>query len=375
MVAVTPVKRQTVTSIVPTNGKVEPLEWQAVRAETSGLISSVPVREGQEVSQGTVIARISQPGAMEDLAAAEARVAQSQSDLDTLHHGGKSEQLADIDASIAKSTFDRDVAQHDYDVLQRLVKKQAATNVEVLLAKQRLDAATLSIRNLTERRQSLVSASDLSAGRARLTAAQAEEKSAAEKLATGVVRAPIAGTVYSLPARAGSYVDAGGLIANVGDLDDLRVRVFVDEPDLGRIRVGMPVRLTWEGLPSRVWQGSVNRLPTEIVPLGARQVGEVWVTIRNAEHDLVPGTTVNAEIRTAVQPDALVIPKAALRRDRGPLGVYVVRNGRVAWQPIATGVSDVSNASVTNGLNAKELVLLPTDLPIKEGDRVRTRIQ
>ncbi len=374
-VPVTRVKRQTLVSNLPTNGKIEPLEWRAVRAEASGLISAVPVKEGQNVPAGAVIARISQPGAMEDLAGAEARASQSRSELDTLRHGGKSEQLADIDANIAKSTFDRDVAQHDYELLQRLVQKQAATNSEVLLAKQRMDAATLSIRNLTQRRQSLVSASDIAAGRARLAAAQADQESAAAKLAIGIVRSPMAGTVYSLPARAGNYVDAGGLIANVGNLDQLRVRVFVDEPDLGRIRVGMPVHINWEGLPGRVWDGSVERLPTEIVPLGSRQVGEVWVTIPNSQRDLVPGTTVNAEVRTAVAPNALVIPKAALRRDRGPVGVYVVRGGRLAWQPIKTGTSDVSSASIVQGLKEGELVLLPTDIAVKEGDRIRPLIQ
>ena len=62
----------------------------------------------------------------------------------------------------------------------------------------------------------------------------------------------------------------------------------------------MPVRITWDGLPGRVWEGTVERLPTEIVSLASRQVGEVWATIANDQHDLVPGTTVYAEIKTNV---------------------------------------------------------------------------
>ncbi len=170
-------------------------------------------------------------------------------------------------------------------------------------------------------------------------------------------------------------MNAGDLIANVGILDQLRVKVFVDEPELGRIKVGLPVRITWDGLPGRVWEGTVERMPTEIVSLGSRQVGEVWVTIPNQQHDLVPGTTVNAEVRTDVAQHALAVPKAALRRDRGPVGVYVLRNGHLAWQPVKTGTSDVSNVSIRAGLKEGELVMMPTDVPLKEGDRARPLLQ
>lgn len=374
-VPVTLVTRQTIISNLPTNGRVEPLEWAPVRAETAGLISAVLVKDGQNVGRGAVIARLSQPGLDSQLAGARARAAQSKTALKVLQGGGQSEQLADLDADLAKAKFDRDYAQRDYDSLQRLEEKQAATHVEVLMAKQRLDAAELSIQNLGERRRALVSPNDVSSGEARVSEAQADEQSAAAKLTAGVVRTPIAGTVYSLPGRVGAYVNAGDLIANVGILDQLRVKVYVDEPELGRIRPGLPVRITWDGLPGKEWQGTVERLPTEIVSLGSRQVGEVWVTIANNRHDLVPGTTVNAEVRTAVVTGALTIPKAALRRDRGPVGVYVIRDGRIAWQPVMTGVSDVSNTSIQKGLQEGERVLLPTDTPIKDGDRVRPHLQ
>jgi HlyD family secretion protein len=374
-VAFTKVKRGTIVSNLPTNGKVEPLEWESVRAEATGLIASVPVKEGQKVAAGAIIARLSQPGAAQELAGASARAAQYRNALETLHRGGQSEQLAELDAGIAKARFDREVADRDYHTLQRLVEKQAATNFEVVSAKQRLDAAELAIKTLALRRQALVSPNDVAAGRARLAEAEADQQSAEVKLDTSVVRSRISGTVYSLPARPGNYVNAGDLLANIGNLDQLRVKVFVDEPELGRIKVGLPVRITWDGLPTRVWEGVVERMPTEIVALGTRQVGEVWATIVNQQRDLVPGTTVNAEVRTDVAQNALVIPKAALRRDRGPVGVYVLRGGRLVWQPVSTATSDVTNTSITKGLKEGELVLLPTDTPVKEGDRVRALVQ
>ena len=76
----TKVIRETLVSTLPTNGKVEPIAWQAVRVEQAGLVSKVPVQEGQAVSQGDVLATLSETGLQADLEAAEARAAQAQAD-------------------------------------------------------------------------------------------------------------------------------------------------------------------------------------------------------------------------------------------------------------------------------------------------------
>ena len=64
-------------------------------------------------------------------------------------------------------------------------------------------------------------------------------------------------------------MNAGDLIANVGRMDQLPVRVFVDEPELGRVEVGQPVTITWDALPGRQWDGRVERKPASIQTLGS----------------------------------------------------------------------------------------------------------
>ena len=59
--------------------------------------------------------------------------------------------------------------------------------------------------------------------------------------------------------RAGSYVSPGDLVANVGQAGRLRVRVYVDEPELGRVAVGQPVTITWDALPGQSWPGKVEK--------------------------------------------------------------------------------------------------------------------
>ena len=175
----------------------------------------------------------------------------------------------------------------------------------------------------------LVSPADIPVARAKLNEAESSAALARQKLAQSVVRAPMAGTVYQFDLRVGSFLNPGDLVANIGRLEKVRVKVYVDEPDLGRIGNGMPVTITWDAMPGRKWKGSVDKLPTEIVPLGSRQVGEVGCVIANPGRDLLPGTNINAEIQSKVVPNALVIPTAALHREGGATTVYRPVRGTV----------------------------------------------
>ena len=130
-------------------------------------------------------------------------------------------------------------------------------------------------QSLQRRRAALVTQPDRTAAEARVHEAQASEEIARNNLALSVVRAPVPGTVYQFDLTLGAFLQVGDLVANIGRLDRVRVKVYVDEPDLGRMGIGMPVTITWDALPGRRWKGVVDRLPTEVAPLGTRQVGEV----------------------------------------------------------------------------------------------------
>ena len=139
----------------------------------------------------------------------------------------------------------------------------------------------------------------------------------------------------------------------------MRVRVYVDEPELGRVATGEPVRITWDALPGREWPGTVEKRPSEIVALGSRQVGEVLCTIANPNRELVPGKNVNAFILTQVVPNALTIPKTAVRRENG-VGVFLLQDNTIRWRSVKTGASDALRVEVVDGLQDGDLVAQPS---------------
>lgn len=371
------VERETIASSVPTNGKIEPIEWAEARAERMGPVATILIQRGAEVAKGAALVELDSGEARAALAAAQARVSQARADLDVLERGGRATDLSALSTEEERDKLELAAAQKEYDSLQRLLGKQAATAYEVNQAKERVDRAQAQIQSLGPRRKALVAPQDRPAAEARMQDAAAAVALAEERIRKSVIRAPIAGIVYQFDLKPGAYLEAGGLVATIGQLDRVRVKVFVDEPDLGRVAVGKPVAITWDAKPGRSWSGEVDKTPTEIVALGTRQVGEVLCVIANPGHELLPGTNVNAEIRSEQVAGALTVPKEAVRRERGQAGVYALAanasgHQTVAWKKITLGVGSATRTQV-DGLKEGDAVALTSDKPLQDGMPVTPR--
>ena len=363
-------RRQTLVSTLPTNGKVEPIEWQAARAEVSGPAIRVPVEEGQQVAYGAVLAEIADPALATDTQAAEAHVAEARAALAAAEGGGRPAEAVEIANSLARAHADLDRERRELEVRRRLLLHQAATAMEVQEQADRVARLEGEIAGLEKRRGALVSASEVDAAHARLDSAEAGLEAVRKRSRRTVVRAPMAGVVYSLAVRAGGYLNAGDEVARVGRTERLRVRVYVDEPLLGRVAVGQPVVIRWEALGGKQWQGRVDRKPAAIQAVGTRQVGEVPCAIENPGRDLVPGANVDAEIRVAVVDNALVVPKEALRRDTAGDYVLALEGDTARRRAVKTGSSTVTLVQIVEGLEEGDAVAMPTQTALKPGDRV-----
>ena len=364
------VKRQTLVSTLPTNGKVEPSLWQAVRAETGGIVSRAPVEDGQTVTAGAVLAAIADPSLQAEIDAAQAKLNEARANLASQEAGGKPAEFTDIENNLARARFDLEQAQKTLATLERLVARHAATQQEADAARNKVQQSELEIAGLDKRKRSLVSPTEVAAARARVGDAETALQLAQRREALSLVRAPMAGVVYGREVRQGSYVNPGDLVANVGHMDRLRVRVYVDEPELGRVAVAQPVTITWDALPGRQWQGEVEKKPVAVEALGSRQVGEVVCSIANEGRALIPGTNVNAEIRTAVVENALVIPKETLRHDAQGDYVLALKGGAVERRAVKQGASSITMVQIVEGLGDADAVAMPSDTPLRDGDRV-----
>jgi HlyD family secretion protein len=362
--------RETIHSAIVTDGRVEPIEWAAARAERAGPVGRILVQRGEVVAQDQPLVEIDSADARAALKAAEARIAQAHADMDVIHRGGRATDLAEIASGLDRARHDLDVATKNYESLQHLAAKQAATPYEVSLARQKVDEVQIQIHTLEERKMALAASGDRTAAQARLDDAQAAAQLAGTQIRQSVVRAPIAGTVYQFDMKSGAYLNAGDTVASIGRMERVRVTVNVDEPDLGHVAIGMPVVITWDALPGREWDGEVDKTPTQIVKLDTRQVGEVACVIRNPNRDLLPGTHVNVEIRSQTAVNVVTIPKEALRTEHGETGVFLLSGNQIVWRPVKPGLANTTRVE-SDGLSEGDAVALFSEKPLRGGMAVQ----
>jgi RND family efflux transporter MFP subunit len=206
---------------------------------------------------------------------------------------------------------------------------------------------------------------------ARVEAARAALNLAEFRIRSTTVVAPHNGVAYSIAVRVGDHVSRGDVLARVGDVARIRVRVFVDEPDLGRVAMGQTVLLSWDGLPGREWRGAVERLPAEVKDLDSRTVGEVACTVENPSGELLPSMNLNVEIVTESKAAVLAVPREAVIGAGANQSVFLVRDGTLVRQAVQTGILSPTRAEIAQGVSEGDAVALTGDVPLEDGMRVR----
>ena len=145
----------------------------------------------------------------------------------------------------------------------------------------------------------------------------------------------------------------------------------MDEPELGRVEKGMPVNITWDAMAGRQWKGVVDRMPTQIVPLGTRQVGEVVCIIENPDLSLIPGTNINAEILSRKVDSTLTIPKETVQTEGKESFVMKLIGDRLITQPVKLGIGSITRIQVLDGLSEGDSIALPIERVLKSNELVK----
>jgi HlyD family secretion protein len=283
--------------------------------------------------------------------------------------GGPPAAVAELENDLVNANAEITRLKREGEVLQRLYSKQAATKQEVDQNRNALEKAEADRRYIEQKKNELSQRSKVQAERAGLRSEEAKNAidSLELKVSSERIVSPVSGTVYALPVRAEGLVHAGDVLAEIADLQRVRVRVFVDEPDLGSLKEGQAVEITWDALPSRVWTGKVQQLPKAIVTRGSRNVGEVLCSVENEGSELLPNTNVNVRIRTASRQNVLTIPRAVVRSEGNKRYVFVVEDRRLRKRDITVGISTLADYEVVSGLGENDLVAIQGNADLQEG--------
>jgi len=240
-----------------------------------------------------------------------------------------------------------------------------------------LAKAQEEVNRLTAAKQEFARQVALDSLRGELAVQQAQSGVAAleDKVRQGRITAATDGTLYAFPVKAGDYVKLGDLLAEMADLHLVRVRAFIDEPEMGGLEPGLPVKITWDALPDRSWQGRTEITPKQVVPRGSRSVGELLCSVKNDKLELLPNTNVNVRINSRERANVLTVPRGAVETLGGQSFVFVVQSGVgktvLQKRAIQVGIADATNYEVVSGLKESDVVALPGEADFHDGMSVR----
>jgi len=304
-------------------------------------------------------------------------MAAEQANLRSAQAGGRADELARLAGDLRAAEAQRDLLQRQQDALARLVPEHAATPDELEKNRAALERAKADVEHLRKAREQFEQQAGLDRERLGFSLGhwQAQVEDLQEKVNSARVTAPQSGVLFSLPVRERDFVHTGDLLADLADLRNVRVRAFVDEPELGGLAVGQPVEVTWDALPDRTWTGRTEAVPQQVVARGSRNVGELLCSISNTGMELKPNTTVNIRIQLDERKNVLSVPRAAVEVSGGGRYVYVVAGNRLQRKEIKVGIANDTQFEIVGGVNESDTVALPGDVPLQDGMAVRVAPQ
>ena len=373
LVPVVEVGREDLSATITSNGKVEPISPIVARAEFPTFVSKVTAAEGQAVRRGEVIVTLDAADIRSQLAQARADLLTAQTDLQNARAGGAPEEVARLQGDLTASRLEVANLERAGTALEALAAKQAATQDEVTQNRASLAKARANLQALEAKKQALEQRSAVIVEGASFRVSQEQNlvEALEEKVRSATVTSPINGTLYSLPVKSGDYVKVGDTLAEMANLQHVRVRAFVDEPDLGALETGQNIEVTWDAKPGRIWSGHTEQVPKQVVARGMRSVGEVLCSVDNDQLDLLPNVNVQVRILIRERRGALVVPRAAVREDNGKRYVFVLVDHKIHRRDISVGIASASKYEVVQGLIAGERVALPGEHELREGLEIR----
>ena len=306
----------------------------AARLEGADLAQEVALRQAEVRAAEAALAELQAGSRPEEIAQVQAAVHAAQSRLDEFEAGSRPQEIALAEASVQRALADEQYSKIELERYRQLLESTAISQGEYDRAKAQYDRA-LALLNETQENLKLVKEGprreqieqaraavaeaqqryelvrngprkeSIEQARARLEQTRAALGLAETRLGYAIVICPLSGIVLSEHVEAGEYVAPGTPVITVGDLEHVWLRAYINETDLGRIKLGRRVRLTADTYPGKVYDGTLSFIASEaeFTPKNVQTQQErvklvyrVKIDVANPDMELKPGMPADAEI-------------------------------------------------------------------------------
>ena len=313
-------KRTTVAT-----GKIEPRDEILIKPQISGIIDEVYKEAGQTVKKGEVIAKVKVIPELGQLNSAESRV-----------------RLAEINAKQGEIDFAR---------MQKLY-------TDKLISSEEFEKSEVAVKQVRE---------ELQTAKDNLEIIKEGITKNSASFSSTLIRSTIDGLILDVPVKAGNSVimsntfNDGTTIATVANMNDLIFRGNIDETEVGRLREGIPVKITLGALQNMIFDAQLEYIsPKGVEENGANQF-EIKAAITVPDSVTVrSGYSANAEIVLQHADKVLAVPESTVEFSGDSTFVYVLTDSvpqqTFTRTQVTTGMSDGIKIEIKNGLQANDIV-------------------
>lgn len=293
---------------VKVSGNIE-VTTVGVGFKIAGHVDRRLVDEGESVKKGKNVAKMETADLELDVANAKAQLLATQATLAQLKNGSRPQDVSAARAVVRSAEADRNNAAVEYQRMQQLFAKGA-------VAAQERDRSQTAYATAQARADQTMQQLSLAVEGPRLeeidlAAARVEQAKQVLNLSQtrrsyAQITAPVDGVVLSKNIEAGEYVSPGTPVVTIGDLNQVWLKAYIAETDLGKVKLGQDVAVTTDTYPGKVYKGNIGFIASEaeFTPKSIQTAEErvklvyrIKITLDNTSRELKPGMPADALIQ------------------------------------------------------------------------------
>ncbi len=329
-----------------------------IGARATGTIVSMKVKIGDKVKNGQLIALIDDREIQKAIEQQEASLSAARNTLSQV-------QLT-YPERIREAKANNDYAKITYERETELLKHEYTTKDAVDKAKSQHEAADANLKRLQDEY-----ATQLKIAQANIEDITAQLRQQETRLTYTRIYSPIDGVVSDVTAQEGETIVAGLQVANLVTVLDptlLEMWTYVDETDIGRVKIGQEVEYYVDTFPDKVFHGKIDKIyPQPVVKDNIVYYLAIVKVSREDAQFLKPEMTTHIKIIFAEKKDILIAPNAAIKFEEGKQVAYkVVGPGKVQKAELKTGIRGEDNTEIISGIKEGDVVATKLILPVSE---------
>jgi len=367
--ALAPVTRRDLSAVVTATGTVKAMVGAEVKvgSRIPGRVERLAVQVGDRVKAGQTIARLEQDDLQAAVGKARADLAAAEAKLATVKNGARPQELQTAEAALRQAEANQLLTEANLDRYRQLYQDGGVALQQVDTAARDYDVSVAQVRTAREQlslTREKYTVEDLQYAEAQVLQARAALRIAEANLGYANITAPMGGVVASVSTQQGETVTSGSAAAQaptfvtIIDLSRLQVDAYVDETDIGKVRVGHEATFGVDAFPDKEFSGKVTAIYPKALIQQNVVTYDVVITIDNREGFLRPDMTANTTITVAKRDQVLAIPNQAVRREDGDRVVFVQEGDRLVRRAVKTGWKDKTYTEVLSGLKEGERVVV-----------------